>query len=134
MSLGTWDPNAAATVATLEIKPELLPRYASFSQQNQLPQLAEMFDETALSELRPLLKVEPVAWAETLAAFDNDLLLHLIRFFTVAEALPDCEAGATSPVIPMAKLLRQRGERLDKTLLQWIRENSINRFLPYGPL
>tara|TARA_R110002072_G_scaffold292648_1_gene461591 strand:- start:608 stop:1012 length:405 start_codon:yes stop_codon:yes gene_type:complete len=134
MSLGTWDPNAAATATTLDIQPELLQRYASYSQQNQLPQLEDLFDEPALSELRPLLKLEPAAWNDTLAAFDNGLLLHLIRFFTVAEALPDCEAGATSPVIPAAKLLRQRGERLDKTLLQWIRENSINRFLPYGPL
>lgn len=134
MSLGTWDPNAAATAATLPIEPELLQRYASYSQQNQLSRLEEMFNEAALSELQPLLKLEPAAWADTLAAFDNDLLMHLIRFFTVAEALPDCEAGATSPVIPMAKLLRQRGERLDKELLQWIRENSSNRFLPYGPL
>jgi len=40
----------------------------------------------------------------------------------------------SSPVIPLAKTLRQRGARLDKDLLRWLREVNNNRFLPYGPL
>jgi hypothetical protein len=52
----------------------------------------------------------------------------------VAENLPGWEAGAESPVIPLAKILRQRGTRLEKTLLAWLREVSDNRYLPYGPL
>jgi hypothetical protein len=52
----------------------------------------------------------------------------------VAENLPGWEAGADSPVIPLAKILRQRGARLDKPLLQWLREVNKNRYLPYGPL
>jgi hypothetical protein len=31
-------------------------------------------------------------------------------------------------------MLRQRGERLDKPLLQWLRTVNDNRYLPYGPL
>ena len=61
-------------------------------------------------------------------------IASLIRFFAVAENLPGWEAGAESPVIPLAKVLRKRGVRLDKELLQWIREVNENRFLPYGPL
>jgi len=37
-------------------------------------------------------------------------------------------------VIPLAKVLRTRGARLDKAFLQWLRQVSDNRFLPYGPL
>jgi hypothetical protein len=58
----------------------------------------------------------------------------LIRFFTLAEArLPNWEAGAQSPVIPLAAVLRQRGA-WPPALSRWIRAESRNRFLPWGSL
>ena len=73
-------------------------------------------------------------WDQVAASHSDDDLLHLIRFFTLAENLPGWEAGETSPVIPLAKTLRQRGMKLDKELLRWIRSVNNNRYLPYGPL
>jgi len=66
----------------------------------------------------------------------KDNLFRGYRNFSlaVAENLPGWEAGQQSPVIPLAKVLRTRGQRLDRDLLQWLREVNDNRFLPYGPL
>ena len=80
------------------------------------------------------MQTEHSAWLAATQSMTEDDLLHLIRFFAVAENLPGWEAGAKSPVIPLAKSLRKRGARLDKPLLQWLREVNDNRFLPYGPL
>jgi hypothetical protein len=73
-------------------------------------------------------------WNQVAESHSDDDLLQLVRFFTVAENLPGWEAGETSPVIPLARTLRQRGVKLDRDLLVWIRATNNNRYLPYGPL
>ena len=84
--------------------------------------------------LAGLMKIDHSTWQRAAAPLGDDALLQLIRFFAVAENLPGWEAGAQSPVIPLAKALRKRGVRLDRDLLRWLREVNDNRFLPYGPL
>ena len=80
------------------------------------------------------MHIDHDAWLNAAEALSDDELRHLIRFFAVAENLPGWEAGERSPVIPLARTLRRRGERLERELLQWLREVNDNRFLPYGPL
>ena len=80
------------------------------------------------------MKLDHELWQNASESMSDDDVLHLLRFFAVAENLPGWEAGAESPVIPLARTLRKRGQRLDKDLLRWLREVSENRYLPYGPL
>ncbi|MCK7598507.1 hypothetical protein M0G74_14595 [Microbulbifer sp. CAU 1566] len=74
-------------------------------------------------------------WLEEAAHWEDAQIWSLIRFFTLAEMqLPDWQGGAESPVIPLAKALRQRKAPLARAQLLWLREHSDNRYLPYGPL
>ncbi|WP_226667801.1 hypothetical protein [Microbulbifer aggregans] len=74
-------------------------------------------------------------WLEEAKTMDPASIWALIRFFTMAEMqLPDWQGGAESPVIPLAKSLRQRKLPLSREQLLWIRQHSDNRYLPYGPL
>ena len=134
MSLGSWDPKVEARSTELLLESDLLRRLIAYSHDEQLAQLEQLLNANDKQRLAGLMKIDPLIW-QTVAEplLENDLL-HLIRFFAVAENLPGWEAGATSPVIPLAKILRQRGVRLDKSLLQWLREVNDNRYLPYGPL
>ena len=134
MSLGSWDPKIEARSTELLLESDLLRRLIAYSHEEQLAQLEQLLNANDKQRLAGLMKIDPLIW-QTVAEplLENDLL-HLIRFFAVAENLPGWEAGATSPVIPLAKILRQRGVRPDKSLLQWLREVNDNRYLPYGPL
>ena len=134
MSLGSWDPNVDAGDASLLSQPDLLPRLISYDREDQLAQLGTLLSGEDRQRLAGLMKIDHETWQEKAAPLPDDELVHLIRFFAVAENLPGWEAGAESPVIPLAKVLRKRGTRLDKELLQWLREVNENRFLPYGPL
>ena len=134
MSLGTWDPKAGLADSTALLQPTLLRRLISYDQEDLLLQLEQVLSEDDKQHLASLMKVDHNAWQAAADSLPEDDLLHLIRFFAVAENLPGWEAGADSPVIPLAKVLRQRGARLDKPLLQWLREVNDNRYLPYGPL
>ena len=134
MSLGSWDPKVASQSTELLLESALLRRLIAYSDEEKLAQLEQLLSADEKQRLAGLMKIDPLIWqgaAESL--LENDLL-HLIRFFAVAEHLPGWEAGATSPVIPLAKILRKRGVRLDKSLLQWLREVNDNRYLPSGPL
>jgi hypothetical protein len=134
MALGTWDPKLASQSDALELKPELLRQLIELDRGDNLSQLEQLLNSDDRQRLSGLMKLDHAQWrgaAEPLADAD---LLHLIRFFAVAENLPGWEAGAKSPVIALARLLRDRGARLDKSLLQWLRSVNDNRYLPYGPL
>jgi hypothetical protein len=134
MSLGSWDPKIESVGSEHLLQRALLGRLIDFDRNDQLAQLEQLLSAEDKQRLAPLMKTDHNTWRTTAAPLPDDDLLHLIRFFAMAENLPGWEAGADSPVIPLAKVLRQRGARLDKTLLQWLREVNDNRYLPYGPL
>ena len=134
MSLGSWDPKVEARSTELLLESDLLHRLIAYSHDEQLAQLEQLLNVNDKQRLAGLMKIDPLIWQTAAEPLLENDLLHLIRFFAVAENLPGWEAGATSPVIPLAKILRQRGVRLDKSLLKWLREVNDNRYLPYGPL
>jgi hypothetical protein len=134
MALGTWDPNIASTSSELSLDIGLLNRLITYDREDTLPELEQLLSDEDKQRLAGLMKIDHNSWRTAAETLPDTDLIHLIRFFAVAENLAGWEAGADSPVIPLAKLLRQRGARLDKTLLQWLREVSDNRYLPYGPL
>ena len=134
MSLGSWDPTADAAAAQQDIDDSLLRRFIGYSRDGQLEALPTLISGDESQVLAGLMQLDQAHWQRAVAGCSDDELLHLIRFFAVAENLPGWEAGAQSPVIPLARSLRQRGQRLDRELLQWLREVNQNRFLPYGPL
>jgi hypothetical protein len=101
---------------------------------DELGRLDQLLSEEDKQQLAGLMTVDHEAWRVAAEPLPDRELIHLIRFFAMAERLPGWEAGADSPVIPLAKVLRKRGSRLDQALLQWLRQVSDNRFLPYGPL
>ena len=134
MSIGAWAPSADAAAKTIDIEDALLQRFIVLSEQDQLESLDTQISPEDSQTWAGLMHLPADAWLAAGDSLDDDQLLHLIRFFTVVERLPGWEAGADSPVIPLAKLLRKRGTRLDRDFLAWIRSVSDNRFLPYGPL
>jgi len=134
MSLGSWDPKIEPADSALLLQSTLLRRLIEFDRMDQLAQLEQLLSAEDKQRLAPLMKIDHNTWRVAAEPLQADDLLHLIRFFAVAENLPGWEAGANSPVIPLSKILRQRGARLDKPLLQWLREINNNRYLPYGPI
>jgi len=134
MTLGTWDPTLARDGDAIDLQPALLQRLIDFDRRGELLQLEQVLGDADKQRLARLMTLDPALWKDAADPLTDADVIHLIRFFAVAENLPGWAAGARSPVIPLAALLRRRGVRLEKPLLQWLREVNDNRFLPYGPL
>ncbi len=134
MSLGSWDPQNAQESSEFQIDPQQLQQFITIANDERLDLLASVLSSQQQQQQAPLMQLPASDWLAASAELDNDQLLALIRFFTRAEQLPGWQAGDKSPVIALSKVLKQRGEKLDRELLLWIRSNSDNRFLPYGSL
>lgn len=133
MSVGAWEPQKpAAPGAEIAIDRELLQRcIAAVQSGSSLEQALPAEDRKASS----LMRLPVQRWLDESESWNDEQLWLLIQFFTLAEMqLPGWDAGAESPVIPLAKALRRRKSPLSREQLQWIKDNSDNRFLPYGPL
>jgi hypothetical protein len=127
VTVGQWQPDQPP-----DLTDELVGRLAAAAARIDDPMLGLSADE--IPRLAALMRHEPAAWHMAIKDRPSDDLVRLVRFFTVAEMrLRGWEAGARSPVIPIARELRRRGE-YPHELTAWIREVSDNRFLPYGSL
>ena len=91
-------------------------------------------DDADAARLREVVNAQPDARAGLFGERSAEQLVGWLRVLTLAEeAVPGCAAGAKSPVIQIARLLRERGD-YPPALTAWIRSVSSNRFLPYGSL
>lgn len=133
MSTGTWVPADQQT--SVEITSEWLMQCIERSHNGWTDDLAAHLSDSEISTYAPCMRSDPDTWQGALSAMDEDGLLTLMRYFTLAEQqLPGWEAGKRSPVITIHRHLRKRGFKLPKEVLQWIKSHSDNRFLPYGEL
>ena len=123
----TWDPTAARAFGERQV--ELIRKACRNLDAGELG-----LTVGERGELAPLVTAGAEAWAAQVDATSSDELVGWIRFLTLAEArLPGFEAGAKSPVILIARVLRARGD-YPVHLTAWIKANTDNRFLPYGSL
>lgn len=125
--VGTWDPGDRVTLS--EGRLESVRRAA-----RHLDDADFGLDAAELRALAALMSLEADQWDAAARNEEAPELVAWIRFFTLAEArLPGFEAAAKSPVIPLARVLRERGA-YPADLTAWIRAHSDNRFLPHGSL
>ena len=91
-------------------------------------------EEGIANSLRQVIAAPPDQRGRLFENRDSRRLVGWLRALTLAEeTIAGCEAGAKSPVIALARLLRARGDYPDD-LTPWIKQVSSNRFLPYGSL
>ncbi len=128
MSVGTWNPSEQITELSAPVLDELLAAAARPAEEDFGLSPAD------IQRLAGCAHTNRVNWAEPSQSLDDDQVIALIRFYTLAEGrFPDWKAGANSPVIVLARALRSRGA-WPAELNAWIRSNTDNRFLPYGSL
>ena len=91
-------------------------------------------DAAAATSLRQVMFAADEQHAALFEPQGSERLVAWLKALVLAEeVVPGCNAGARSPAIRIARLLRARGD-YPPTLTPWISAHSSNRFLPYGSL
>ena len=131
MTISSWDPNEKKTSANDQVDTELLACFIAATK--KLPCELDTILPSEQLQQSQIIQASTSAWQTAIAEFSNEELVLLIQFFTVIEAqLTSWTAGAKSPAILINKELRRRGEKLNKEILLWIKDNTDNRFIPNG--
>lgn len=126
---GTWEPTGPVLPGADDL------RAAAQLWRSHGEQAGQALSDPLRGLLRGAMQAPAGALDETLGSLDGADLEDLLRLFTILEALPGFEAGARSPVIPIARRLKAA---LDadayRELVRWVRAHTDNRFLPHGSL
>jgi len=134
-TVDTWEPSQNDADSTATINIDVLLRLAKVSANDQLDNISQALSSDEISTHRQLMKRHKDDWFKVSEELELHTLIHLVRFFTLAEAqLTGWEAGSKSPVIWLCRELKNRGAFPDSELIQWIKANTDNKFLPYGNL
>jgi len=142
MTTGTWEPlseKGSDELYTLEINflKQLAGRITQLESASNddatTPNILLSHDEQQ-SHIK-IMTLPKESWFSISDELSEHEVILLIKFFTLAEKhINHWQAEEKSPVIWLSKILRKKGGTLDQQLLQWIKRNSDNKFLPYGPL
>jgi len=124
-AVGAWEP----AVALGDAHEQALDQAVAAGVDNGLDA-----DAPLAGRLREVVNADPHEHARLFRDNASARLVGWAQVLALAEeAIPGCDVGARSPVIAIARTLRQRGD-YPSSLTAWIRSVSSNRFLPYGSL
>lgn len=133
MAIGSWTPESEKSALSIDL--QWLQRCIAISQEDRLEELPMPFTDEEQQTYGVFMRVSQEQWQMAAAELSTNDIVALIRFFTRAEKLiSGWDAGKESPAIWLNKVLRKRGEKLDRDMLLWIRNNTDNRFIPNGGL
>jgi len=122
----SWDPTSHTLSQTHR---DLLNSVVVDTADNQLVLTSEQLDT-----LRVIFLINAREWTEFATDIEDAELIHWIKLLSlVPEQHSGFDRGANSPVIPLVRVLRQRGG-YPTYLTPWIKRHSKNRFLPHGSL
>ena len=127
MTVDSFDPQAMKGVVTPEHVAQWLILAERCGLDTESPSIDKVDAALAASILLP-------GWDRVCDDLSDTELETLIRLFTLGEMQHGSwQAGASSPVVPLVKALKQRGN-FDLGFARWIKAHTTNRFLPHGDL
>ena len=124
MSIDVWEPKKKSLISR-----NLLYQISDAFRVNRLD--SDFFSEDFIKDNADLMQQSQESF-DIVNSFPDDVIIDLIKFFTLAEmTYSGWKAGKKSPVIYLVKILKGRAVFCDE-LRKWIKNNSDNRYLPYG--
>ncbi len=124
MSIDVWEPKEKSLISR-----NLLYQISDAFRVNRLD--SDFFSEDFIKDNADLMQQSQESF-DIVNSFPDDVIIDLIKFFTLAEmTYSEWKAGKKSPVIYLVKILKGRAVFCNE-LRKWIKNNSDNRYLPYG--
>ncbi len=125
MSVDSWQPIQA---------PNQLDQVALKKLIDQATQVKDVSHLNAeMDWIQPLAHTDNKIWSQSAQNLQETELTALIRLLTLLEEKHNWNMAEKSPVIALFKALRKKSG-IDKELVQWVKTNSENKYLPFGPL
>ena len=129
MSIGSWEPSQSISLNQADLDQLLT------LTDEQILDIQNQFDSAFFNRIKPLMKQKLAFWKEQVSALNDAQLTQLMKVFTLLENnVDDFACLDLSPVIWIGKILKSRKAFPEKSVIDWIKSNTDNKFLPHGSL
>ena len=125
MSVDSWQPVNKPS----DVSPEQISQLVALAEGQ--PKECDLTLE--LEFIQPLAHLDKQKWEEIALSLTQDKQKQLICLLTLAEQQGNWHLAERSPVIALFKVMRKQ-HGIDKSLVQWVKAHTENKFLPFGPL
>ncbi|BCE02563.1 hypothetical protein [Marinicellulosiphila megalodicopiae] len=129
MSIGSWDPSQS-----IELSHNDLTQLLALTD-DQILDIQSQFDHDFFNRIKPLMKQNLAFWKTNVDHLNDEQLTQLMKVFTLLEVkVDDFACLDKSPVVWIGKLLKSRKAFPEKRIIDWMKANTDNKFIPHGSL
>ena len=131
MSVGVWEPEKNGDQPQQAVSSPLLEKFLRLASELEETVTADDLQSSSLDNESWVMTAEASAW-QAAEGLESSQLEMLARLFTIVEQqVAGWDAGKTSPVIPLVRILKSR-DAFTPELRKWIKAHTDNRYLPHG--
>ena len=102
--------------------------------QESIQEDIKSLDKSDVEWVNGLLHSPQSAWLEAIKGFNDEDVLKLCMLFTVGEMeYPTWAFGSKNPTIYFLRHLKYENRAAEKDFVRWLKKQTDNRYIPYGP-
>ena len=127
----TWQPNTGIDSLSSD---KLLRLTEIISSQETAKDDIKQISEEDINLIAGHLNTPQEAWLQTIENFSDEQVLNLCSLFTLGEMEFSSWAFASkNPTIYFLKYLKAKKVVVEKDFVRWLKKQTDNRYIPYGP-
>lgn len=127
----TWNPSDQKTT----ISAQRLSKLASLiSSQDNIQEEVMHLESSDVNLIGSYLNAPQDAWIKAVENIDGAQILKLCMLFTVGEMkFQTWTFGSKNPTIYFLRYLKAKNQAPEKDFIRWLKKQTDNRYIPYGP-
>ncbi len=127
----TWQPNTGIDTLSAEKLAQLAELISS---QETAKEDIKQIAESDINLLANQLNTPQDAWIKAIEGFSTEQVLNLCMVFTLGEMIFSSWTFASkNPTIYLLRHLKSKKIVVEKDFIRWLKKQTDNRYIPYGP-
>jgi hypothetical protein len=127
----TWQPAEQEMNISIERLSSILSLIGS---QESIQEDVMGIEQSDVDWIHGFLHAPQSAWLEASKGFNDMEILKLCMLFTVGEMkFPTWTFGSKNPTIYFLRHLKSENRAAEKDFVRWLKKQTDNRYIPYGP-
>jgi hypothetical protein len=127
----TWHPTEQKTNISAE---KLLAVASLISSQESIQEDVMRLNSADVDLISSYLNAPQSAWLKAIENFTDAQILDLCMLFTVGEMkFSTWTFGSKNPTIYFLRQLKAENRAAEKDFVRWLKKQTDNRYIPYGP-
>lgn len=127
----TWQPTEQKIIISAE---KLLAFASLIHGQDTIEKDVMRLENSDVQLINSYLNAPQSSWLKAIEDFTDEQVLNLCMLFTIGEMkFPTWTFGSKNPTIYFLRQLKAEKRAAEKDFVRWLKKQTDNRYIPYGP-